>query len=74
MKNVKKAGKPLCFFGALLVCLLAVSSGDKMVNDRASVTEKDVTRDAVRVVSDMDSRINARIFNLPKVYVLPMDF
>lgn len=74
MNIIKKAAKPLCFFGALIVCLLVVSSGDKIVNDRASVTEKDVTRDTVRVVSDMDARINARIFNLPKVHVLPMDF
>ena len=74
MKSVKKSDNPLCYFCALIVCLLVVSSGDKMVDDRASVTEKDVTRDTVRVVSDMDSRINASIFNLPKVYVLPMDF
>lgn len=63
----------------LLLCLFSISaailipSDSKITSENGSLTEKRLANDIEASVLSINENINTEVFNLPKVYTLPMD-
>ncbi len=72
MNWLKAACKAVCFTAALAVCAIAVCSGDEI--EFRTKTDRNIPEKIGQSLNRMDDRINAEVFDLPKIYTLPMDF
>ncbi len=62
----------LCIFSLTAVILLP--SASKIMEAEESLASKNLSDDIKNSVLSINDQVNAEIFNLPKVYTLPMDF
>lgn len=63
----------------LLLCVIStaaavvIPSDSKIQANEGALTEKNLTHDVENAVLNVNNNVNATVFNLPKVYTLPMD-
>lgn len=61
----------LCVFSA--AAIVVIPSDSKMISSDGTLTEKNLSSDVEGAVLHINDNVNSRVFNLPKVYTLPMD-
>lgn len=72
-KNIKGtvAFVLLILFSA--ISIVSLPSESKMASDQTSVSSKRLSQDVKNSILNIGNNVNAKIFDLPKVYTLPLD-
>ena len=74
-KNSKNPLIPFVFIVIIVAAMILISAGEQigLENDAHSLGTVSYYTDISRCLSNIDDNINQKIFDLPKVYTLPMD-
>ena len=63
----------LLLLGVFCVWAAALVSSENKITSETSVSEVPFSHDVESLILDINHNVNTEIFNLPKVYILPMD-
>lgn len=74
MKNkIKKIAAVVLLLLFSATAAIVLPCGNKMISQSDSASVKHISNDITTFISNIDNNINAEIFDLPPVYILPVD-